>query len=843
DTGQGIITHIWLTGTAADSTTNFKLYIDDTLIFSNTLQSFFQNAHGVLRPPFDSLYPGANVCDVQIPYRKNFKITYIGEGWNVYYAFAWRPVLYPLAVQAFQLSEPYSVAYRQQDAENLYEALPSPWLKDKPPLHFFDTLWILPGSTVVIKNMTGPAMIEKLKFSFAKYDFDVLDSLWLNIYWDGSPYPAVHVPVSDFFCSSNGGLNIHSFEIRADSSGLTSYFPMPFSLSAKIELVNNSKDSVGLLSSMDYSSEKIDRNSYGYFHAFFHEENPSRYHIYYDALHEKGKGKFVGLYLYCPHNNLGVVLEGAPIFTIDSNSSNYIHYTGGEDYYNSGWWFMGKLFSKPFAGHLNFFQAFYRFHHFDAIDFKKSIDLMYQPGKAIDVVAHYRTVSYYYKQPVSFWVSRDTIKAGERWTVSGTGYTPNSPINATFDSTQTIFTTASNANGEFNAVLIVPSSSVHGVRKLSINNEERPEPIYILASAAIHPIADSLPLTLRYRDSLLVTGTGFDPGERVQIYLDSILISDTAAIVGSDYRFFTTVRMPNIADWKYHLRAVGDHYNEATANDLITITRLLPFEFEDLVPWAIPDSGLVYYKSMSADWGNKWSQQAAAVFEAKGAHQQVTFKFYVPVSDTFYTRLFLTKGVKYGNFNYYIDGHYFGNLLGYSPDPYYSDFEIPSDTLKLGTLYFPKDTHTVVFYCTGKDSAAQGFHVGADLLLLVPTTKMALPKGVFTVPKGDSIKSLADSPGIMNNYIIAYPNPSTEGTLTLGVKSPPGGIPDGKLDVTLSDVTGRKVLWQYGIPIGENGGLTHFDIHALASGNYAAEFIIHSSGTTANYIRMVQIRE
>ena len=841
DSGSGIITHIWMTGTAPDSTTNFKLYIDDSLIFNNTLQSFFQIAHGVLRPPFDSLYPGASVCDVQIPYTKNFKITYIGQGWNVYYAFAWRPVLQVGAVQSFQLSEPYSVEYQQANAESVYESLPSPWAKDKPPLHFSDTLLMSPGLTEVIKELNGPAMIEKLKFSFPKYDFDVLDSVWLNIYWDGSPYPAVHVPLADFFCSSNGGLNVNSYEIRTDASGLTCYFPMPFRLSAKIVLVNNSNDTLQSIFSFDYSKENIDKNSYGYFHAYFHEEDPTRYHIYYDALHEKGKGKYVGLYLYCPHNNLGVVLEGAPLFTIDSNVQNYIHYTGGEDYYNSGWWFMGKLFSAPFAGHLNFFQSFYRFHHFDAIDFKQSIDLLYQTGKEIDVAAYYRSVAYYYKQQTSFWVSSDTIKEGERWTVSGTGYKANSPIIATFDSSQTIFTTASNANGEFNAVLIVPNSNEYGARKLSINSEMKPEPIYILASPAIRAIADSLPVTLRYRDSLLVTGAGFDPGEQVDIYLDSILISDTAVTVGNDYRFFATVRMPDIAEWKYHLRAVGDHHHEAMANDLITITRIIPFEFEDIVPWAANDSGWLHSQNLSSYWAGHWSHQEVALLESTGPKHGVTFKIYTPVSDTFNVLLLYADGPKYGIYSIYIDGKYFGDVNGYKYDSW-DDNVLTSDTLKLGTIYFPKDTHTVMFYCIGKDTGAKEYRLGADLLLLTPTTKMALPKGVFTTAKNDSVKSLIDSPDVLNSYISVFPNPVDKGKITLGINFL-SGIIDGKLDIILTDILGRTLRSEIGIPIGVNGGQVQFDVHGLPTGNYVGEFLIHSGSTVQSLSRLVQIRE
>lgn len=841
DSGSGIITHIWFVSNIPDSTTNFKLYIDDELISSSTYSSFFDSVHGILRPPFDTTYPPvAKVCDIQLPYKRNFKITFIGAGITVYYAIAWRPVLDSSLLPSFRSLQSFVNRQDQISAENIHDMKVPMWQNEKP-VHFFDTASLIAGTKATLCNIKGPAMIEKLHFKLPTYDFDQLDSVSLNIYWDNSPYPAVHVPLSDFFCSSNTGINVRSYAIRRDSSGLTSYFAMPFAVNARIELQNTSKRDLQIQTEINYSQEPIDKSKYGYFHAFFSESNPTHYHIYHPVLHERGKGRYVGLYFTAPRNTTGAVLEGDPIFTVDSTSRNNFRYTGGEDYYNSAWWFWGILFSKPFSGHVNFIKSFYRFHILDAIDFNTTFDFSLQPGTVTDLKEDFRTVAYYYKRVTAFWTSRDTIRSGELWNVSGTGYKPNSVIIAKFDNTETIFTTTANDSGAFNAYFEVQPSSIHGARTLSINDEVRPEPVYILGSSAIRPIVDSLPTTLRYRDTLLVTGTGFDQGENVQIFLDSILISGTDTIVtGRDYRFNAKVRMPNIADWKYHLRAVGDHHNDGTANDLITITRIIPYEFEDIIPWANADNGPFYYKNLSTDWGEEWSQQAIAVYEAKGENQKVAFKFYVPLNDTFDVRVVLTAGVKFGNFTYSVDGKYFGTFNGYAADSW-DEYERPSDTLKLHTIFFTKDTHTIVFKCLGKDTAAKEYRLGADLLLLTPTTKMALPKGVFVTPKDTSLSGI-DSPGVMNSYIILYPNPIGSGELTLGL-DPPEILPNGKLDIILTDIIGRRVRSEFNIPLGTNGAYTHFDVYSLPTGNYLAEFIIHSGAATQRVSRMVQIRE
>ncbi len=60
----------------------------------------------------------------------------------------------------------------------------------------------IPAQTsVTLAQISGPGMLESLHFVPSSYDPAALDSTWLNIYWDKSPYPAVHVPLMDFFLS------------------------------------------------------------------------------------------------------------------------------------------------------------------------------------------------------------------------------------------------------------------------------------------------------------------------------------------------------------------------------------------------------------------------------------------------------------------------------------------------------------------------------------------------------------------------------------------------------------------------------------------------------------------
>jgi hypothetical protein len=568
---------------------------------------------------------------------------------------------------------------------------------------------------------------------------------------------------------------------------------MPFASHARVLVINRSSRAITFSARTEYHREPIDRAQFGYFYAAYSESNPTRFHIDHPVVHVRGRGRYIGLFLSIPTSNTGISLEGNPKFTIDSADKYYIEYTGSEDYFNGGWWFDGLTFSTPFAGHTLFYRAFYRLHVLDAIDFKYSFDFNLQHGIRSDNVEDYRTVAYYYRQTERFWASRDTIRANEHWNVSGSGYEPNVPIIARFDSLDVLFTTATNSKGEFNATFLVPMSWKLGKHTLYINDESRSDPVYVIETPSVRITEDFMPTVLKYRDTLHLTGTGFEIGERISVFLDSIPVTDslTSIVTGNDYRFYGTVVIPNIPDRQYHLVAKGDHGGQTISSDKVTVTRVLPYEFEDLVPWASWTGGNCQSILMCMVWFSSWSKQAFAVFEPQAVGDEVSFKFFVPVKDTFDIKLILTNGSEYGIFSYSIDGENVGHFDGYKK------FDLPwydpnaSDTISLGAKYFVKDTHIFTFKCLGKDTAAKKFLLGADVLVLTPTTKMPLPHGVWldTVGEKNGIVARSSSANIR-----LFPNPVTSGMLYLDLPwlEPGKEYPSAQLIVT--DVLGRTIL-------------------------------------------------
>ena len=91
-TGAGIIRHLWVVynGGGDPDSDYLKLWVDDSLLISGTAPDFFSKVHGLIGAPFDTSSSGAEVCETQIPYHRNFRWTTRGE-WH-FSGCAWQPI-------------------------------------------------------------------------------------------------------------------------------------------------------------------------------------------------------------------------------------------------------------------------------------------------------------------------------------------------------------------------------------------------------------------------------------------------------------------------------------------------------------------------------------------------------------------------------------------------------------------------------------------------------------------------------------------------------------------------------------------------------------------------------
>ncbi len=752
--GAGILTHIWMQMyNLPDSIADLKIYIDDSLVAHDYLYLFFKRPIGPFRPPFDSLQSGGMVCDVQMPFKKNFKITFYSSFDNccLFWAIAWRPVLDPVHVEVFSSSPSEAAEAQQKAAEAVYWSGESPW--QNTPMETVSVEKELTLATPIEEEFTGPGMITEIYVKPSSYDADALRNVWLQFYWDGSPDASVDVPLADFFGVGAGMRNVHAHPIRAQKDGvLTSYFPMPFAVKGKIRIINKSANPIGLSLTCKYSREPIDRDRVGYFQAQFNEKKSLRYNVYHPVGYHQGRGRFVGMQLYLPVWEPGYFLEGDPIFHIDSNRENFIRYTGTEDYFNGGWFFIDGPFSLPFAGCTEIHTSLYRFHYMDAIDYKSSFELLLQHGTKNDFKAWYRTISYFYNQWTPFWVSRDTVRQGEEIKISGTGYNPGESILIKLDET-TLGMTNADPNGAFDLTQTITASTLPGGYVLSINGSNRPKPIWITSGPDVYFVRDTFPAYVNWKDSVTVYGTGFSPKSKVSIYLDTMeMLYSESVTTDALGQFSTKVLVPYMADGEYNIIAQTNPSQRAVSNRKLQCTRIYNFEIENMLPPVIQEGHA--RQDYMGYFNGVWSEQYYLLYIGEPG-QKLVVQFWVPIADTFAVTLYLTNGARFGDHDVALDYGTPVPFIGYAErelnDP------IRADPIDFGTHFLSEGYHYLTFKCTGKDPRSPEYLLGADNLTLRPITPFE-PQGSAHAPDMQ----------LDHHDLVAYPNP-VEGAINLSV--------------------------------------------------------------------------
>jgi hypothetical protein len=755
---------------------------------------------------------GAIVWDLQIPYHHGFRITVQSTGDNIYFGVEWRPVADDRALSWFHMAPVYS---DQARAESRLHSAQSPW--HDPTALLLDRTDTLRGhDTLAVADLTGPAMLQMLRFIPSMYDYALVDSTWLNIYWDDCPTPSVHVPLLDFYLSPNGVTKIRALQMRVDQdSGLISYLPMPFYHHARIELVRDGTTPLQIRSMVQYNRESVERNLYGYFHADFSESNPTRFHVYHPVLNLKGRGRYMGYgfgVMERPHP--AVYLEGDPIFTIDSSPINNLRYTCGEDYFNAGWWFANGMFTLPFAGFTHFIDAFYRFHYLDCYDFNRSFQFDLQPGGNADIYDHFRTVGYYYLHWTPFWTNRDTIRAGQEWTIAGAAYKPGEAIQIRFGDNS--LATIADANGEFSLSVTVPSFWKPGNYALTVNGESSPKSYCVLHGPSIRIVHDTLPVTVVYRDSLVVSGTGYEVGEHVQFYLDSIAL-DQEAVADSTYGFRTVIRIPYLAEYPYLLVARGERSGFATAADAIHVTRTLYLQCEDMMPPVVQSPGECYVENVSYFWMASWGKQTFVYFKpdtaSRGGSLQLAFQ--IPHADTFRVEFHNSVGKDLGHYRMLIDSIPVAEFNGYKINsPEWWD-PLPSGPIACGTHYLGEGEHRLTFVCLGTSDSARNAWVQPDFIVLTPVTDYPFSPGTLDSPAQHVLDAAAS--------LHVYPNPihsnsDRRALLRLDITGNADAAMRTHAIVTIFDATGRiKAAYDAG-PV--SGGYLLGELPKLPRGSY-----------------------
>ena len=253
---------------------------------------------------------------------------------------------------------------------------------------------IEPGETFVLADVEGEGAIKHI---WCTENTKRNRLLIIRIYWDGSDKPSVEAPLGDFFASADcltysplSSLAVCVNPRRA----LNCYWDMPFRKRFKITVENIGLEMAVLYYQIDYQLYKLPENA-GYFHAQFRRVNPLPYKDVYTILDNvKGKGTYVGTYLFWGVNNCGWWGEGEIKFYLDGDKDfPTICGTGTEDYFCGSWNFdvehQYTEFCTPYSGLSKVLRPdgvyrsqtrfnMYRWHIADPITFESDIKVTIQ---------------------------------------------------------------------------------------------------------------------------------------------------------------------------------------------------------------------------------------------------------------------------------------------------------------------------------------------------------------------------------------------------------------------------------------------------------------------------------
>ena len=208
---------------------------------------------------------------------------------------------------------------------------------------------------------------------------------------------------------------------------------MPFARGARIEIEN--KMAVPTLVFFHFLGQKYDAlpKETLYFHAQYRRENPTIRGKNYTILEAEGDGYFAGSILFIQGYDKGDkwnFLEGDEFMFIDGEKDASIKGTGGEDYFQGGWYFIDGVFNAPYHGLIvkdaeRVHASMYRFHTLDRINFSDGIRVEIEHGNRPknEAKADFSSTAFWYQkephQPFPELPSRENVVAGPAFLIEG----------------------------------------------------------------------------------------------------------------------------------------------------------------------------------------------------------------------------------------------------------------------------------------------------------------------------------------------------------------------------------------------------------------------------------------
>jgi hypothetical protein len=354
--GPGVIWRIWsaLTGSG-----RVKIYLDGNTspvvdlpfqdYFNNTQEPFARSALAYNVAQGDNLY-------MPIPYQTSCKITAVGD-WGQYYHFTYATYPEGTVLPTFSRTLSPEEADALDSINAMFANLGDDPLAPRPSEETEqENVYLSPGDTVTVASILGERAVTALKVDvgdLGNLAQHKMREVLLRIYWDDETSPSVLVPLGDFFGTAPGINTYKSLPMGMTNEGLYSYWYMPFSQKAQIDMINDGNSACSLQVSIIHAPLSLPADTLGRFHAKWHRDaflpvEPERENDW-TFLVTQGRGRFSGVSLHVWHPAGGQYNnpkypntqwwwgEGDEKFFVDGEPFPSTFGTGTEDYFGYAW--------------------------------------------------------------------------------------------------------------------------------------------------------------------------------------------------------------------------------------------------------------------------------------------------------------------------------------------------------------------------------------------------------------------------------------------------------------------------------------------------------------------------
>jgi Protein of unknown function (DUF2961) len=297
------------------------------------------------------------------------------------------------------------------------------------------------GAATPIATLAGPSQIRAITFRVPDAGKVQFGNARLRIYWDGQASPSVDAPIK-FLAGDGAGVYqpadrplVRGWLANATGDGHTFmdfnlYWPMPFSVSARIEITADAPIE-NVVWSIRYEPFTDAPAWWGTFHATYTSVLVPASGEDLTFLDVTGSGKIVGTVVNFSATDS--TLEGDPRIYIDDNQTPQIQVTGTEEWGLGGeYWNGGMQTSLPLgglpsstsnpAGADHDGAALYRFLIADSVPFNRRVVIRWEHGGANESTYPYRAVVFWYGVPVQTALLSDELRPADASSASAHQY-------------------------------------------------------------------------------------------------------------------------------------------------------------------------------------------------------------------------------------------------------------------------------------------------------------------------------------------------------------------------------------------------------------------------------------